>query len=71
MAEQIGSPAASSMPDMATIVAAMTLPRPNLNIALADRVIGSPRKNQLQLEPICHKLFALLLKARRRFEEIA
>ena len=61
-AEQIGTPAASSMPDMPMIATAIVVLRPNLSIALVDRVIGPTRKNQLRLKPICHKLFVLPLR---------
>ena len=61
-AEQLGNPAASRMPDMPMIATAIVVLRPNLSIALVDRVISPTRKNQLRLEQICHKLFVLPLR---------
>src|SRR2546430_11348194 len=39
-AEQLGNPAASRMPDMPMIATAIVVLRPNLSIALVDRVIS-------------------------------
>jgi hypothetical protein len=60
-------PVVLSMPDAATVTAATAAARPNLaSVLMGQRIDGPP----VQVGPICHKAFGLLLNPLRHFEEM-